>query len=518
MINKHSIYNWLFFPLFVSLLAGSVASCINDPAMEEEDTSGKSTLSIMVRGITITDPGTTGSYDDYVKTLRVIGYDNAENVVCNQKWNENDLQGKLEGTGDDACIKITQTLREAFAGGVCEFYFIANEDGYSVYTNGQAGDALSTFLGTSGNLEQAPPKAALDNCVIAFETGDTDNGFTPGYPILMTVHSTSQYLKPGDNSMGTIQLVRCLAKLQLKVNQEEVENVKISNVKLTGKYADSYSLWDGKNYTNYKEQTLDYPLSTNGSDVVLNYSGEEIYLPETMQSTSSGAIVKYTFDLTADGQTQSFEIEVGKPDNNDPTAIADYNIYRNHWYTITGIFKGWNDMLLVEYDVQDWTDVSHEVQLSDKGTFEIGIPNIRQFQWDNKNYVATQYGEGAGAADRYATLTLRMTIPEGVKWQAHLDNPDFEFVGESDGVGVGENPQTPEEGVVTLRIRPVHTYTENERRTANLFVTLGTKPNEHALFITDANQQRQLCSDNGTEIRIIQVSSAEGDQIWTANP
>lgn len=513
MINKHSIYNWLFFPLFVSLLAGSVASCINDPAMEEEDTSGKSTLSIMVRGITITDPGTTGSYDDYVETLRVIGYDNTGAVVCNQKYSGAEL-GTVEGKDPNTYIKITQTLEDAFQGGVCDFYFIANEDGYSVYNSQTTPkQTLSAFLGDKA--ENAPKKVDLSSCIIAF---DAESGLTPGYPILMTVHSTSQYLKPGDNSMGTIQLVRCLAKLQLKVNQEEVENVTISNVKLTGKYADSYSLWDGKNYTNYNVQALDYQLLNASSSVALNYNSEEIYLPETMQSTSSGAIVKYTFDLTADGQTQSFEIEVGKPDNNDPTAIADYNIYRNHWYTITGIFKGWNDMLLVGYDVQDWTDVSHEVQLSDKGTFEIGIPNIRQFQWDSKNYVATQYGEGAGAADRYATLTLRMTIPEGVKWQAHLDNPDFEFVGESDGVGVGENPQTPEEGVVTLRIRPVHTYTENERRTANLFVTLGTKPNEHALFITDAGQQRQLCSDNGTEIRIIQVSSAEGDQIWTANP
>lgn len=511
------IYQGMLFPLLAFLLAGSVTGCSNDPTMEE-DMSGKSTLSIMVRGITITDPGTSGSYDDYVKTLRIIGYDNAGNVVCNQKWEESDLQNKLEGTGDNACIKITQTLREAFAGGVCQFYFIANEDGYLTYTNGQAGNTLSTFLGTSGNLEQAPTKDKLDNCIIAFKTGDTDNGFTPGYPILMTVHSTSQYLKPGDNSMGTIQLVRCLAKLQLKVNQEEVENVTISNVKLTGKYADSYSLWDGKNYTNYKEQTLDYPLSTNGSGVALNYSSKEIYLPETMQSISSGAIVKYTFDLTADGQTQSFEIEVGNPDDNVSTVIADYNIYRNHWYTMTGTFKGWNDMLLVGYDVQDWTDVLHEVQLSDKGIFEIGIPNIRQFQWDSKNYVATQYGEGAGAADRYATLTLRMTIPEGVKWQAHLDNPDFEFVGESDGVGVGENPQTPEEGVVTLRIRPVHTYTEDERRTANLFVTLGTKPNEHALFVSNDKLWETLCTEDGVNIPIIQVSSAEGDQIWTANP
>lgn len=36
MINKHSIYNWLFFPLLALLLASGVASCSNDPAMEEE--------------------------------------------------------------------------------------------------------------------------------------------------------------------------------------------------------------------------------------------------------------------------------------------------------------------------------------------------------------------------------------------------------------------------------------------------------------------------------------------------
>lgn len=85
MINKHSIYNWLFFPLLASLLAGSFASCINDPAMEE-DTSGKSTLSIMVRGVT-TNPEQDG-YDEYIKTLRVIGYDNTDAVVCNQNIQE----------------------------------------------------------------------------------------------------------------------------------------------------------------------------------------------------------------------------------------------------------------------------------------------------------------------------------------------------------------------------------------------------------------------------------------------
>ena len=126
MINKHSIYNWLFFPLLVSLLAGSAASCINDPAMEE-DTSGKSTLSITVRGITITDPSTTGgSYEDYVKTLRVIGYDDAGTVLCNEKYESDELGEVKKQEDGDTYIEITQDLEDAFQGGVCDCYCIAN--------------------------------------------------------------------------------------------------------------------------------------------------------------------------------------------------------------------------------------------------------------------------------------------------------------------------------------------------------------------------------------------------------
>ena len=127
MINKHSIYNWLFFPLLASLLAGSVASCINDPAMEE-DTSGKSTLSITVRGVTTTVP-TDGDYDEYIKTLRIIGYDAEGTVVCNQMHQGAELSLV---TGEDA-IQINQLLEESFQGGTCTFYFIANEEGYSIY-------------------------------------------------------------------------------------------------------------------------------------------------------------------------------------------------------------------------------------------------------------------------------------------------------------------------------------------------------------------------------------------------
>ena len=82
---KQYIYHWLFFPLLVLLLASGVASCSNDPAMEEEKTSGKTTLSITVRGVT-QEPEKDG-YDEYIKTLRLIVFD-ASGLVCNEFYNK----------------------------------------------------------------------------------------------------------------------------------------------------------------------------------------------------------------------------------------------------------------------------------------------------------------------------------------------------------------------------------------------------------------------------------------------
>lgn len=460
MINKHSIYNWLFFPLLASLLAGSVASCINDPAMEETDMSGKSTLSITMRGITTTDPSTSGgSYDDYVKTLRVIGYDNTGDVVCNQKWNENDLLDKLEGTGEDACIKITQTLKEAFAGGVCEFYFIANEEGYFVYTNGQAGDALSAFLGTSGNLEQAPKKDVLDNCIIAFKTGDTDNGFTPGYPILMTVHSTSQFLKPGNNEMGSIQLVRCLARVQLNITKDASFTGDVSvndDVKLTGTCPDSYSLWNTGTYTGYTAQLIDRKLYNVGTGGGV-FTSSALMFPEKLGkggNTVTDTDLKYTFSLTSGTTTKNYEIGIGKGQDTDQSVIEDYNIYRNHWYKTNVNFLGWQSQIKITYDVADWEDeedyvlefaypsYTNPIQPVGGGDFPSAQPTV-------------YYNSDANSDDGTFQCQFTITGPVGQVWQPTLLNTtpgDYEII-----VYKGIEKQNPPYGIsddpYTLKIR-----------------------------------------------------------------
>lgn len=357
MINKQSIYYWFFFPLLALLSAGSLTSCIYDSVLEEEDTSGKSTLSITMRGITTTPPGAGESYDDYVKTLRVIGYDNAGNVVCNQKWNGSELT--VTGTESNTEITLTQQLEEAFTGGTCEFYFIANEDGYYVYTDEQAGDALSAFLVISGNLEQAPSKDALDKCVIATPTGIATLGSSP---ILMTT-SVRSTLKPGDNTINNIELVRCFAKVQLKIIDKTGSAIVGEIPVLTGTCPEFYSLWDGSSSENWKENDTPYEIALSLSQSTITeemqnyplYTSQEIYFPERLFAEGDNN-VEYNamkFSFTLNGRSY-------------PAAIAnsegtDFNIYRNTHYTVTATLSSTPVNVTFNIEVIPWSEVEVDV-------------------------------------------------------------------------------------------------------------------------------------------------------------
>lgn len=333
MINKQSIYYWFFFPLLALLSAGSLTSCIYDSVLEETDMSGKSTLSITMRGITTTDPGSNGSYDDYVKTLRVIGYDASGSVVCNQLFDYVDNNGipNFKVTESDE-VNITQTLEDAFQGGVCDFYFIANEDGYTVY--GQ--DKLSEFL-EGKNLT----KDALDNCVIAFDAPKLDTN----YPILMTATSSSQLIKPGENVIGTVYLVRCIAALQLVV-KTPISDVDLLDVSLTGTCPDSFSLFN-INYQNFSpmyipDDTYLSPIAISeeekNEDIV--YSGR-IFFPEQLRGDISA---KYSFSI-----------------NNKPFTLKvvddDRLIVRNNCYKTIATYDYEDSQVKLSYEVTSWTNV-----------------------------------------------------------------------------------------------------------------------------------------------------------------
>lgn len=344
MINKHSIYNWLFFPLLVSLLAGSAASCINDPAMEEEDTSGKSTLSIKVRGVT-QEPGTDG-YDEYIHTLRIIVFD-ASGLVCNEFYSQTEIETwDVKGESPDTYYDITQELQN-FSGGNCRFYFIANEEGYNISSNNAT--TLSTFLNNESLIEND-----LKACIIA-STPDNEDWITK--PILMIANPSAQYIKPGENNtIADVELVRCVAKVQLIVQKDnttenkipEGDVVTISDVSLHGTRPDSYTLWENGTViigSDYSKTLLDGTVSSNVGYPDSPYSSDIVYFPEKLyQDTTTEGDLYFTFTLnyTPKGANtptvRTYTVAIGE-DADDDGVVEDYNIYRNTFYTVTATLQ-----------------------------------------------------------------------------------------------------------------------------------------------------------------------------------
>lgn len=367
MINKHSIYNWLFFPLLASLLAGSVASCISDPTMEEEDTSGKSTLSIKVRGVT-QEPGTDG-YDEYIHTLRIIVFD-ASGLVCNEFYSQTEIETwDVKGESPDTYYDITQELQN-FSGGNCRFYFIANEEGYNISSNNTT--TLSTFLNNESLTEND-----LKACIIV-STPDNEDWSTK--PILMIANPSAQYIKPGDNIKITdVELVRCIAKVQLIVQKDNtVENkipendvVTISDVSLHGSRPESYTLWENGTIiagTKYSRTLLGGTDSKNVGYSDSPYSSGMVYFPEMLyQNNTTEGDLYFTFTLNytpneANTPTvRTYTVAIGE-DADDDGVVEDYNIYRNTIYTVTVTLQ-WQPTeptMIIQVDAWDEKEMSVE--------------------------------------------------------------------------------------------------------------------------------------------------------------
>lgn len=364
MINKQFIYYWFFFPLLALLSAGSLTSCIYDSVLEETDMSGKSTLSITMRGITTTDPSTTGgNYDDYVKTLRVIGYDNAGNVVCNEKYAGKQLGDVKKDDKGETYIEITQKLQN-FPGGSSNFYFIANEEGYNIYET-TTSTSLSSCLESNELTEEQ-----LKGCIIA-STPDTEDWSKK--PILMIANPSAQYIKPGnDIKIADVELVRCIAKVQLIVQKDkeipEDAVVTISSVSLHGTRPDSYSLLDTKSYfaANSDEYTHDFTITNSnvgyGIEKSPAYSSGMVYFPETLSSNNTTeGVLYFTFTLTyGDNATEkTYTIAIGD-DANDDGVVEDYNIYRNTIYTVTATLQPTTNPEM-NIEVIPWSEVEVDV-------------------------------------------------------------------------------------------------------------------------------------------------------------
>lgn len=357
MINKQSIYYWFFFPLLALLSAGSLTSCIYDSVLEEEATYGKTSLVVTVRSITTASDDATTYYDEYVKTLRIIGFDASGKLVCNGFYDQ------LDQVTNAASIEITQELQN-FQGGTCKLYFIANEDNYTTTSNATS---LTAFLEDENSTLT---EKKLNDCIINASSTNDSWGTNP---ILMTAQ-TSVYIQSGktEQNIGTIELVRCVAKVQLIVQKDkeipEDAVVTISNVSLHGTRPDSYSLLDTKSYfaANSDEYTHDFTITNSnvgyGIEESPAYSSGMVYFPETLSSNNTTeGVLYFTFTLTyGDNATEkTYTIAIGD-DANDDGVVEDYNIYRNTIYTVTATLQPTTNPEM-NIEVVPWAEVEVDV-------------------------------------------------------------------------------------------------------------------------------------------------------------
>ena len=321
MINKQSIYYWFFFPLLALLSAGSLTSCIYDSVLEEEATYGKTSLVVTVRSITTNSDNATTYYDEYVKTLRIIGFDASGNLVCNGFFNS------LEQVTHDTSIEITQELQN-FQGGTCKLYFIANEDNYTTRSN----TTLTNFFTVENSVLT---EQNLTDCIISASSTNDKWGTNP---ILMTAQ-TSVYIQSGktEQNIGTIKLVRCVAKVQLQI-VDETESASITGTPtLSGSYPDSYSLLNVGTCTSWTEgNSYSVELEKKEDDTTL-YTSQEIYFPErlfTQDANTEANALKFSFTLNDKPYTAAVADETGK----------NFNIRRNTHYTVIATLKKKEDV------------------------------------------------------------------------------------------------------------------------------------------------------------------------------
>lgn len=344
MKAKQYIYHWLFFPLLASLLAGSATSCINDPTMEEEEaTYGKTSLVVTVRTITTDPDEATTYYDEYVKTLRIIGFDASDNLVCNGFY-------ELEQVTNKTSIDIKQEL-ENFQGGTCKLYFIANEEYYTTTNN----TPLTDFL---KNENSTLSEQSLNNCIISASSSGDNWGGTNLKPILMTAQ-TSAYIQSGktEQNIGKIELFRCVAKVQLQI-VDETGSASISGTPtLSGSYPKSYSLLDVRTYTSWTgDNSYSVELKKKADDKTL-YTSQEIYFPERLFDQDSNIednALKFSFTLNnGNSYTAAVADETGN----------NFNIRRNTHYTVIATLKKKNKVTLTVL-INKWDEKTMGVEFN----------------------------------------------------------------------------------------------------------------------------------------------------------
>lgn len=404
MKEKQHIYRWLFLPLLTCLMA-VVAGCSNELTEKATPSAeGGTYLTVTARGITTTSPGTGGNYDDYVKTVRVIGY-NAGTQICNKLFEADDINVATDGS------KATIQL-EIQGNGTVSFYFIANE---------ATDNTLSAFLGNASLAEETLKQKTLTYAASFAPSEDT--------PFLMTAGPLTVFVREGMPEQE-ISLVRVLSKVDVTITKDEamIENIQITNAKIKGNIPSTYTLFEpGAAYDGTSYSSQEVTLNLNNKTTV-PCSARTVYLPERILADGNNDTQHaLTLDFMAgvDADVKPYSIPLDFSEDNQP---ATYSLNRNTAATYTLTFRGWLEGLLVKASVAPWEVVRLDYEFG-PAVFTTPLSDLNNEEVAGKENITLYYPSNSQEESEVLVYQFKLTGPTGAKWVATLSNGTvFELV------------------------------------------------------------------------------------------
>lgn len=450
------------------LLACCLTSCIKEEGFTPTDKAS------------VTMTFTTRAPGDDPNLLKGEGMKHLRVIVADQQSGE--VRFNYTHEFDQEETTHTVHFGDLYAGRTYDFYAIANEASFSGnFDNPDLSTILETTL-----TQDANTLIGVDN-----------NKYLPA------AKKVNRQILAGTNQPIEIEMLRPVAKVQLTFKNTTEKEVTLTDVKIPGMvYSSAYLFYQGKAPAGAQFEG-DVSFETN------NVPGTVVVPAGNEANPGIATIVRYVYP--SPNKTEAYKLladwngpreEVLK--TADETEIK--GVRRNQMLNMTVTLKSNNGFSLV-CEPMPWDGKETDYEISAAGNFELGKPNALIFEYGDNNEkkaYATVYSTEAGAADRQATFTLKMTAPEGVRWTAHLTNAlDFEFVEDENHASTGIGAADAQE--VTLIVRPTKTYDYSTRRETQLYVTIETNPDQKQIIDKDTS---------ATELSIVQVSTQEGEEIW----
>ena len=278
--NKYTKWVAAMFAAVLMFLSG----CIKESPVDDYLPAGSTVLRISTKGIDV-DPGADTDYEVYVKTLRLIGFQEGK-VVLNEVIDDFTDYLPVKGSGDDTYIEISlkDDLNATIKRGELDLYAVANEEA------GELGDA------TFENKTQSDLEGISVTVKDSYPAPNADN------PFLMSAYVNTT-LFAQENEIE-IELVRTVGKVMLEkvtlvdgANSTTLgENDYNYTLEASGNIYESYPLFDGTNTASSKSTNL----SSKDAPLYLSESNGEVDIKVSVEYNGTTYVNKEDKDKIND--------------------------------------------------------------------------------------------------------------------------------------------------------------------------------------------------------------------------